>query len=43
MVWRGIAEEAVSDNPEKTTKNIEKSLNKLFEKWDKIKKKQYQE
>jgi hypothetical protein len=36
MVWRGIAEAAVSDNPEKTTKNIEKSMDKLFEKWQKI-------
>jgi hypothetical protein len=41
MVWRGIAEESISDNPEKTTRNIEKSLDKLFKKWDKIKKKQY--
>jgi hypothetical protein len=41
MVWRGMAEESVSDNPEKTTKNIKKSLDKLFEKWDKIEKKQY--
>ncbi len=41
MVWRGTAEESVSDNPDKTAKNIEKSLNKLFEKWGKIKKKQY--
>ena len=41
MVWRGIAEESVSDNLEKTTKNIKKSLNKLFEKWDKIEKKQF--
>ncbi len=36
MVWRGTAEAAVSDNPEKTTKHIEKSLDKLFEKWQKI-------
>jgi hypothetical protein len=41
MVWRGTAEESVSDNPDKTAKNIEKSLDKLFEKWGKIKKKQY--
>ena len=43
MVWRGTAEESVSDKPEKTTKNIEKSLEKLFKTWDKIKKKQYQD
>jgi len=36
MVWRGTAEAAVSDNPETTTKHIEKSLNKLFEKWQNI-------
>jgi len=36
MVWRGTAEAAVSDNPETTTKHIEKSLDKLFEKWQKI-------
>jgi len=36
MVWRGIAEAAVSDNPETTTKHIEKSLDELFEKWQKI-------
>jgi len=36
MVWRGTAEAAVSDNPDKTTKHIEKSLDKLFEKWQKI-------
>jgi hypothetical protein len=41
MVWRGTAEESVSDNPDKTAKNIEKSLDKLFKKWSKIKKKQY--
>ena len=41
MVWRGTAEESVSDKPDKTTKNIEKSLDQLFKKWDKIKKKQY--
>ena len=41
MVWRGTAEESVSDNPDKTAKNIEKSLDKLFKTWDKIKKKQY--
>ncbi len=41
MVWRGMAEESVTDNPEKTTKNIEKSLDKLFQTWDKIMKKQY--
>jgi hypothetical protein len=41
MVWRGTAEEAVSDNPDKTARNIEKSLDKLFKKWGKIKKKQY--
>ncbi len=41
MVWRGMAEESVADNPEKTTKNIEKSLDKLFAMWDKIEKKQY--
>jgi hypothetical protein len=41
MVWRGTAEESVSDNPDKTAKNIEKSLDKLFKKWGKIKKKQY--
>jgi hypothetical protein len=43
MVWRGTAEESVSDNPDKTAKNIEKSLDKLFKKWGKIKKKQYQD
>lgn len=36
MVWRGTAEAAISDNPETTTKHIEKSLDKLFEKWQKI-------
>lgn len=40
MVWRGIAEAAVSKNPETTTKHIEKSLNSLFEKWQKILKKE---
>lgn len=37
MVWRGIAEESVSANSQKTLEHIEKSLDKLFEKWDKIK------
>jgi hypothetical protein len=41
MVWRGMAEESVADNPEKTTKNIAKSLDELFAMWDKIEKKQY--
>ena len=41
MVWRGTAEESVSDNPDKTAKNLDKSLDKLFKTWDKIKKKQY--
>jgi hypothetical protein len=41
MVWRGMAEESVADNPDKTTKNIAKSLDELFAMWDKIEKKQY--
>ncbi len=41
MVWRGMAEESVADNPDKTAKNIEKSLDELFAMWDKIEKKQY--
>ena len=36
MVWRGTAEAAVSDNPEKTTEHIKKSLDKLFKNWEKI-------
>ena len=36
MILRGTAEAAVSKNPETTTKHIEKSLDKLFKKWQKI-------
>lgn len=36
MLWRGIAESSVSENPQKTEKNIGKSLDKLFEKLAKV-------
>lgn len=41
MVWRGVAEASVVSDPQRTTENIQRSLNSLFEKWDQIKKKQY--
>jgi len=36
MLWRGIAESAVSEDPQKTAKHIGKSLDKLFEKLAKV-------
>jgi len=36
IIWRGIAEASVSENPEKTTKNVTKSLDKMFEKLAKV-------
>lgn len=36
MLWRGIAEAAVSENPQKTAEHIGKSLDKLFEKLAKV-------
>ena len=41
MVWRGVAEASVVTDAQKTKKNIQKSLDKLFEKWDRIKQKDY--
>jgi hypothetical protein len=38
-----MSKESASDNPEKTAKNIEKPLDKRFEKWGKTEKKQYQD
>ncbi len=39
LIWRGMAEETVSKNPQKNEKKINKAVDKLFKKWDKIKKK----
>jgi hypothetical protein len=36
MLWRGIAEASVSENPEKTSKNVTRSLDKLFTKLAKV-------
>ena len=41
MVWRGTAQSDVESDPQKTTENIQKSINKLFEKWDRLKQKDY--
>ena len=41
MVWRGTAESEVESDPQKTTENIQKSIDKLFEKWDRLKSKDY--
>ena len=35
-IWRGAAEQAISDNHKKTTKNIEKSFNLISEKWQEL-------
>jgi|GEM_PF-1194794 len=36
IIWRGIAEASVSENPEKTTKNVTKALDEMFEKLAKV-------
>lgn len=36
MLWRGIAEASVSENPQKTEEHISKSLDKLFKKLAKV-------
>jgi hypothetical protein len=36
-----VAEASVVTDAQKTEKNVQKSLDKLFEKWDQIKKKDY--
>jgi hypothetical protein len=36
MLWRGISESSVSENPQKTEKNIGRSLDELFEKLAKV-------
>ena len=41
MVWRGTAESDIESDPQKTTENIQKSIDKLFEKWDRLKQKDY--
>ncbi|MSQ98886.1 MAG: DUF4136 domain-containing protein [Xanthomonadales bacterium] len=38
IVWRGIAEESVSSDPQRTESNIQGAIKELFEKWDRIKK-----
>jgi hypothetical protein len=35
LVWRGMAEDTVSDNPQKNAKRIEKALDKLVKRWEK--------
>jgi hypothetical protein len=35
LVWRGTAEDTVSDNPQKNAKRIDKALDKLMKRWDK--------
>ena len=37
LVWRGIATAAVSSNPDKNDKKIEKALKKIMKKWDEAK------
>ena len=41
MVWRGTAEASVVTDAQKTQENIQKALDKLFEKWDRIKQKDF--
>jgi len=36
IIWRGIAEASVSENPERTTKNVTRSLDSMFEKLAKV-------
>jgi uncharacterized protein DUF4136 len=33
FIWRGRASETLSDNPQKVEKNLDKALNKMFEKY----------
>lgn len=35
LIWRGIAEDTVSDNPQKNAKRVEKALDKLMKRWEK--------
>ena len=35
-IWRGSAEQAISDNPKKSSKNIEKSIHRIAEKWQEL-------
>lgn len=37
LVWRGVAIAAVSPNPEKNAKTIEKAIKKMYKKWQKMK------
>jgi hypothetical protein len=37
LVWRGIATAALSSNPDKNDKKIEKALKKIMKKWDEAK------
>ena len=30
VVWRGVASETVSDNPEKNSKKVQKAVEKMF-------------
>ena len=39
LIWRGTAEGTISSNPQKMERRINKAVNKLFKKWDKIRKK----
>ncbi len=38
LIWRGIAEDTLSPKPEKMEMIINRAVEKLFKKWDKIKK-----
>ena len=37
LVWRGIATAALSTNPDKNDKKIEKAMKKIMKKWDEAK------
>lgn len=39
LIWRGTAEATVSSNPQKNEKKINKAVQKIFRKWDSIRKK----
>lgn len=33
LIWRGLAQDTLSDNPEKNTKKLSKAVNKMFKKF----------
>ncbi len=36
LIWRGIATDVVSDNPQKNAKRVSKAISKLAKKWEKM-------